>query len=269
VGRFRERKNLQGSLPFDALDDDSTDASQSAGPQNAGYSSGGTPGKVIRFPQPAGESKARALDVAGSASVVPTEPTDAAESLAQPPPSRPAPVATWGPPPQRAAAARLPPALQHRIAFPNPYAEQPTLLEFPVAPLRARALSACLDGLIVALGYGILFVAFYYAGGRIPLSGSPRLALGPFAVVMAILPLLYLHLFLSYAKQTPGMSWTGLRLVNFDGRPATARQRRRRVWASAASMASLLLGFFWAAVDDEKLTWHDHMSETCLTQEGR
>src|ERR1035438_7987362 len=83
---------------------------------------------------------------------------------------------------------------------------------------------------------------------------------------MAILPLLYLHLFLIYAKQTPGMSWTGLRLVIFDGRPATARQRRLRVWASAASLASLLLGFFWAAVDDEKLTWHDHMSETCLTE---
>jgi uncharacterized RDD family membrane protein YckC len=64
------------------------------------------------------------------------------------------------------------------------------------------------------------------------------------------------------------MSWMGLRLVNFDGRPATARQRRRRVWASAASMASLMLGFLWAAVDDEKLTWHDHMSETCLTEEA-
>jgi uncharacterized RDD family membrane protein YckC len=134
--------------------------------------------------------------------------------------------------------------------------------------LRARALSAVVDALIVAAGCAILFVAFYYAGGRIPLSPW-RSALGPFAVVMAILPLLYLHLFLTYAKQTPGMSLTGLRLVNFDGRPATSRQRRLRVWASAASLASLLLGFFWAAVDDEKLTWHDHMSETCLTEKNR
>ncbi len=138
-----------------------------------------------------------------------------------------------------------------------------------MAPLRARALSALLDGLIVAAGGALLFLAFYYAGGRIAFGAAPRSALAPFAIVMAILPLLYLHLFLTYARQTPGMSWTGLRLVNFDGRPASLRQRRLRVWASAASMASLLLGFFWAAVDDEKLTWHDHMSETCLTEKVR
>jgi uncharacterized RDD family membrane protein YckC len=184
------------------------------------------------------------------------------------PPPRPAPVATWGPPPSRASVSRppSPPALQQAIAFPRPYAEQTSLLEFPVASLRRRATSALVDGMIIAGGYVVLAVAYYFSGGRIPLD-SLRSILGPFAAVMTILPLLYLHLFLGYAKQTPGMSWAGLRLVNFDGRPATLRQRRRRVWATAASMASLLLGFFWAAVDDEKLTWHDHMSETCLTEE--
>jgi uncharacterized RDD family membrane protein YckC len=240
VSRFRERKTMQGALPFDAPNPDPTPT------PNDGYPSGSTPRKVIRFPG-----------------------TATAEAPAELPPAlRPAPVATWGPPPPRPSAARpaAPSAVQQDIAFPRPYTEQTTLLEFPVASLRTRFLSALLDGLIVGAGYAILLVAFYYAGGRAAFSGLSRAALAPFAAVLAILPLLYLHLFLTYAKQTPGMSWTGLRLVNFDGRPATAHQRRKRVWASVASLASLLLGFFWAAVDDEKLTWHDHMSETCLTE---
>jgi uncharacterized RDD family membrane protein YckC len=251
VGRFRERKLMQGSLPFDAPGVDLADS------PSAGYPSGVTPGKVIRFP--------------GSAPAEPSPepPHEPPQDSALPAALRPAPVATWGPPlPRPSARSATPAAVQQDIAFPRPYAEQTTLLEFPVAALRARAISALLDGLIVAAGYLLLFVAFYYAGGKTAFTGLSRSALGPFAAVLAILPLLYLHLFLTYAKQTPGMSWMGLRLVNFDGRPATARQRRRRVWASAASMASLMLGFLWAAVDDEKLTWHDHMSETCLTEEA-
>jgi uncharacterized RDD family membrane protein YckC len=258
ASRFRERKVLQGALPFDAVDTSDSE------PANDAYSCGSTPGKVIRFPGIVeAEPSLRPCPPPGSTRELPP-------ALRPAPVAPPAPVATWGPPQALRTAARppIPAAIQQDIAFPRPFTEQTTLLEFPVAPLRERALSALLDGLIVAAGCAIVFGVYYYVGGRVALAGAPHSAWAPFAAVLAILPLLYLHLFLTYAKQTPGMSWIGLRLVNFDGRPATARQRRKRVWASAASLASLLLGFFWAAVDDERLTWHDHMSETCLTQEN-
>ena len=174
VGRFRERKLMQGSLPFDAPGADLAD-SPSAGYPSGGYSSGMTPGKVIRFP--------------GSASAEPSQ------APALPAALSPAPVATWGPPlPHPSARSATPAAVQQDIAFPRPYAEQTTLLEFPVAALRTRAISALLDGLIVTAGYLLLFVAFYYAGGRTAFTGLSRSALGPFAAVLAILPLLYLHL---------------------------------------------------------------------------
>lgn len=129
-----------------------------------------------------------------------------------------------------------------------------------------RAKAAAYDGIMLGVGYLLLFIAFYVVGGRIPNDVAPRAFLAPVAGVMAILPILYLYLFLVYSKSTPGMKWIGLRVVDFDGRPATEDQRRRRVWASIASMASMLLGFLWAAVDDEHLTWHDRISETCLTR---
>ena len=61
------------------------------------------------------------------------------------------------------------------------------------------------------------------------------------------------------------MRWTGLRLVDFNGRPASRAQRVGRVLASVAGGGSFFLGFLWAVVDEEHLTWHDRMSETCLT----
>ena len=60
----------------------------------------------------------------------------------------------------------------------------------------------------------------------------------------------------------------GLRVVNFDGYPADARQRLVRfVCACLSTLAGL--GLLWALFDEEKLTWYDHMSKTFLAQRGR
>jgi hypothetical protein len=33
------------------------------------------------------------------------------------------------------------------------------------------------------------------------------------------------------------------------------------------SLSALMLGFIWAVVDSDGLTWHDHMSATAITIE--
>jgi len=201
-----------------------------------------------------------------------SQPASVSLPLSAPMPPPLPPVAVWGPPLQRSAASipePPPPPRQQAIAFPRMAPlDQPAMLDFPVASVQMRTMAAMLDGLIIAAGYAFLFGAYYLAGGRIPLDASARALLAPLAGAMAILPVVYLYLFLNYSKSTPGMEWAGLRLVNFDGRPATRRQRRLRVWASVVSMASIFLGYLWATVDDEHLTWHDRMSETCLTVRG-
>jgi uncharacterized RDD family membrane protein YckC len=247
VSRFRERKGSQGSLQFDAV----APAAESA-----------PAGKVIRFPGPVATEQVEAPEPE-----LPPALRAAPVAAAVAPP-----VAVWGPPPQRLAPPPPEPAaapLQQAITFPRmPPLDQPAMLDFPVASVQLRTMAALLDGLVIAAGYALLFGACYFTGGRVPLDVSPRAFLGPVAGAIAILPILYLYLFLTYSESTPGMQWIGLRLVDFDGRPATLRQRRLRVWGSVASMASILLGYLWATVDDEHLTWHDRMSETCLTVKG-
>lgn len=149
----------------------------------------------------------------------------------------------------------------------RPEPEQPALdfstrtVDFPVAPLWVRAAAGGADAAMVAIGYGLLFLAYHLAGGHLPWQRSTLLAA---LAVLGVLPFFYLSLFLLLASETPGMRWCGLRLVDFYGRPASRSRRLGRVLASVASAGSILLGFFWAVMDDEHLTWHDRMSETCL-----
>ena len=64
------------------------------------------------------------------------------------------------------------------------------------------------------------------------------------------------------------MNWLGLRVLNFDGEPPSAAQRRTRALGTILSTLSLGLGFAWSIADEEKLTWHDRMSKTFVTREG-
>jgi hypothetical protein len=61
------------------------------------------------------------------------------------------------------------------------------------------------------------------------------------------------------------MCWTQLQLVNFDGRRPERDQRLERLFASCLSVAAAFLGIIWALVDEECLTWHDHISKTFPT----
>lgn len=164
------------------------------------------------------------------------------------------------------------PAKQQDLNFPvRPPITRPAngFLEFPVAPLQVRAISAALDLAMVAIGYGLLFLIYHLMGGEFPFSegrAQMRVTMAVLLAALALLPLFYHFLFLLFSEGTPGMVWTGLRLVDFDGQPASRSRRLRRALASAASAGPFLLGFFWAWVDQEQLTWHDRMSETCLTQ---
>jgi len=68
---------------------------------------------------------------------------------------------------------------------------------------------------------------------------------------------------------TVGAAWRSLRLLDFDGRPATREQRIRRLAAEMLGTAALGLGILWALGDREKLTWHDHISRTFLSPKPR
>jgi uncharacterized RDD family membrane protein YckC len=61
------------------------------------------------------------------------------------------------------------------------------------------------------------------------------------------------------------MRWAGLHLVNLDDSAPDRRQRMTRFLVSYVSMAAVGIGVFWALLDEEQLTWHDHVSGTFPT----
>jgi len=85
----------------------------------------------------------------------------------------------------------------------------------------------------------------------------------PFFIgVFSTLAMFYGLLWIWAGRETLGMRWTGLRLIDFDGFPASRRSRILRVLGACLGYCAGGIGLLWALVDEEKLAWHDHMSKT-------
>ena len=77
--------------------------------------------------------------------------------------------------------------------------------------------------------------------------------------------LIYHSAFLAFRAETPGMRFAGLRLVDFDGRRTSEAQMQMRILGAFVSVLPAGLGLLWALVDEESLTWQDHISHTFPT----
>lgn len=174
------------------------------------------------------------------------------------------------PPKQRAATARerspkKTPVVEARTPEPPAVARDVRCTE-PVAPVALRALAGALDAAVVTIASGVFVGTFYLLGGVLPT--QPRAA-GGLVLAAGVLAAFYLFLYLFYAGETPGMQWTGQRLIDFEGNRPRAGKRLVRSLGALLSAAALGLGYLWALIDEESLTWHDRMSQTFLTRDER
>lgn len=131
-----------------------------------------------------------------------------------------------------------------------------------VSSLEARLNAGLVDaGLILgaALGFFALFAAL---GGSL---GVERRDLLIYLIVSYSLASAYFGFFTLVGERTPGMRACGLGVLTFEGQPLTWQHSLWRAFGYAVSAGSLLLGFFWAAVDEHRLTWHDLISRTFVT----
>jgi len=156
------------------------------------------------------------------------------------------------------------PIQQQALDFPAAPDEEENFLALPVAPFRLRLAGHMFD-FTLSLGALLVFLLplKLLAG---PIVYNRLLLMGGIAAYF-LLVLLYGVLFLYLAGATPTMKWMGLRLVNFDGMTPPRRQLLCRFLGGIASVGSFFLGFLWAAVDEEGLSWHDRISKTFLTME--
>jgi uncharacterized RDD family membrane protein YckC len=142
-------------------------------------------------------------------------------------------------------------------------AEAAIYCDAPVAPRLLRVGASLLDGLVVLAGEAVFLAVLYYKGGGIPWSPP---AIGIYGAAFILMFLFYKLLACVLDQEAAGTKWAGLRLLHFDGRPADRQQRLLRLASGCLSVLPACAGLLWALADEERLTWHDHMSKTFLTE---
>ena len=130
------------------------------------------------------------------------------------------------------------------------------------APVAMRIMATIFDTILPLMGVGALFAAIHFAESDINLTAQP---LWFYGVVLATCFLVYRLLFCLANGDTPGIRWTGLRVLNFDGRRPTRAERFNRLIGGCISSIAAGIGLVWALYDEEHLTWHDLMSKTFPT----
>lgn len=154
------------------------------------------------------------------------------------------------------------PVVQSSFDFDDAEREAQQLAARASAPVSLRLQACVLDATLVVLAGGVFFALFALLGGRLDLARRDLLIylLAGYALAVA-----YFGLFTLLGSQTPGMQYYGLRVVNFEGKKPTSAQAVWRAFGYGVSTGALLLGFLWALADERRLTWHDHISQTFIT----
>jgi uncharacterized RDD family membrane protein YckC len=162
------------------------------------------------------------------------------------------------------------PATAPEPAVPTPVAPGPP----GAASVARRITSAGVNGCIIGLALAAFAAAAMITSGNVDtlraLSMSTvldllrttdgRSILGAGAIVGIIFTFIYQALFFTFSTATPGMRCTRIGLCTFDDNNPSRRAMRRRIVATLLSAVPFGLGFIWAALDEEKLSWHDRVS---------
>ncbi len=224
------------------------------------------PPQVSLFPSV--QPKARVVPITGHPAPVGTPEA----SPAAPKPARPArKITTVSPSAQQPLVFSNPGSFPAAGEFakaggngrPAPVQESEIFTQAPVATAAHRSLAMLVDAGLVAAGVGVMLALFLY-GVRTPISLDRTTGLGA-AGLAVISALLYQSLLVIGNRDSVGLRFARLRLIDFDGRPPSRQKRLARTAASWLSAAPGALGIVWALLDEEHLTWHDHISKVFPT----
>jgi len=192
----------------------------------------------------------------------------------QRPAAPPLPARTPRTEPARRANARSAAQAQQSLGF-NAAETSPRVIpasspdrfcDAPVALPEHRAIAAFLDFSMIAIALCLLLLPLVFtpAGDLLTMEALP--------VVLSaglLLGFAYKMLWVMLDTDSPGMKWSSVRVLNFDGQRPTREQRLARLFAGALSFLAAGLGLIWALADEESLTWHDHISKTFVSTDAR
>jgi uncharacterized RDD family membrane protein YckC len=131
-----------------------------------------------------------------------------------------------------------------------------------VAPLGLRFAAGVVDAVVLLSGAGLFALIFWVVGGHASRNALNYAILGTVSILFL---LAYFGIFTALSSSTPGLIWMNLEVRSQDGGAPSPQESFWRAFGYLVSMASLMLGFVWAVVDGDHMTWHDHMSGTFIT----
>ena len=135
----------------------------------------------------------------------------------------------------------------------------------PIAQTPLRIMASAADCSVGFAGVILYAITFRMMGQELVWTSQMLLSYLAAAVVIS---LFYRVLYCLGNGDTPGVRWAGLRVIDFDGRVPTRKQRFQRLAGGCVGALAAGLGLLWALFDEERLTWHDHMSETFPINRG-
>jgi len=140
----------------------------------------------------------------------------------------------------------------------NPTAAQVSLADRPPISFLRRLAAWVYDGLVLCA------VAMLGTAPLLFLTEGEAVPAGAWWFRLYLLGLagLFFCWFWIHGGQTLGMRAWRVKLICANGAPITWRVAIIRFAAACLSVASLGLGFAWAAIARDKLTWHDRLSGT-------
>jgi uncharacterized RDD family membrane protein YckC len=136
------------------------------------------------------------------------------------------------------------------------------ICDAPVAPDYLRIQATIVDGLVMLVGVALIIAGLVYVGG---LGGLDKHTLPFLMGALLTVPVFYKSMWAFMNLDSFGTTAAGLRLVDFDGNPPTKARRYQRMAGSFVSVLAAGIGIVWALVDEDGLTWHDHISGTFPT----
>jgi uncharacterized RDD family membrane protein YckC len=137
-----------------------------------------------------------------------------------------------------------------------------TFPEYQRELLVSRIAAGVADFAIVAMIY-LIFILTTYVEMPENFSIDKRVA-GVYGAGFFVLVTIYFFLFMISASQTPGMKQRQLTVVTQEGSPLDPSRACMRGFGYLVSILPLMLGFLWALIDPEHLTWADKVSGTYI-----
>lgn len=146
----------------------------------------------------------------------------------------------------------------HPAAEERMYAEDRGLMSVPLqaASIDRRLMAMAVDFCLVSGAFLAFLFVFALSTPHLPTGKTAIVLCG---VVYVALWMLYQLLFFTFSDKTAGMYYARIALCTFDDENPTRRALRRRIAAWWISAFPLGLGFAWAMLDEDNLSWHDRM----------